>query len=77
MTLKMTFAIGVAVVAAVANDAAAQDLAPLRLSLDEARMRAVSVSHRLAEARARAAAAGECGVDDLRNWIASRIAKAG
>lgn len=39
--------------------AAAQDLAPERLSLDEARMRAVAASHRLAEARARAAAAEE------------------
>jgi len=43
----------------IATDAAAQDLMPLRLSLDEARMRAVSASHRLAEARARAAAADE------------------
>ncbi|MBI3046770.1 MAG: TolC family protein [Acidobacteria bacterium] len=39
------------------SSAAAQDLTPLRLSLDDARMRAVAASHRLAEARARAAAA--------------------
>jgi outer membrane protein len=39
------------------GDAAAQDVAALRLSLDEARMRAVATSHRLAEARARAEAA--------------------
>jgi len=42
-----------------AGSAAAQDAEPLRLSLDEARMRAVGASHRLAEARARAAAADE------------------
>jgi outer membrane protein TolC len=41
------------------SDAAAQDLTALRLSLDDARMRAVAASHRLAEARARAAAADE------------------
>jgi outer membrane protein TolC len=43
----------------VARVASAQDAAPLRLSLDDARMRAVAASHRLAEARARAAAADE------------------
>jgi len=37
--------------------ALAQDVAPLRLSLEDARMRAVIASHRLAEARATAAAA--------------------
>jgi outer membrane protein TolC len=37
--------------------AAAQGIAPLRLSLQEAEMRAVAASHRLAEAQARAAAA--------------------
>jgi len=41
------------------SGAAAQNLAPLRLSVDEARMRAVAASHRLAEARARAAAADD------------------
>ena len=35
----------------------AQGLAPLRLSLDDARVRAIAASHRLAEARARVAAA--------------------
>jgi outer membrane protein TolC len=40
-----------------AGPAAAQDAAPLRLTLDEARGRAAAASHRLAEARARAAAA--------------------
>lgn len=44
---------------ALGGVAAAQDLASLRLSLDDARMRAVAASHRLAEARARAAAAEE------------------
>jgi len=43
----------------LASTAAAQDRIPLRLSLDDARMRAVAASHRLAEARARAAAADE------------------
>jgi outer membrane protein TolC len=43
----------------LASDAAAQDRMPLRVSLDDARMRAVAASHRLAEARARAAAADE------------------
>ncbi|MBI4887229.1 MAG: TolC family protein [Acidobacteria bacterium] len=37
--------------------AAAQDAQPLRLSLEEARTRAVAASHRLAEARARASVA--------------------
>ena len=37
--------------------ASAQDLAPLRLTLEDARTRAVAASHRLAEARARVAAA--------------------
>ena len=36
-----------------AAPAAAQDAAPLRLSLDDARTRAIAASHRLAEARAR------------------------
>lgn len=44
---------------APAGVAAAQDAAPLRLPLEDARMRAVAASHRLAEARARAAAADE------------------
>ncbi len=44
---------------AAAGVASAQEAAPLRLSLDEARLRAVTASHRLAEARARAAAADE------------------
>lgn len=42
---------------ALGTVAFAQDAAPLRLSLDEARRRAVAASHRLAEVRARAAAA--------------------
>jgi outer membrane protein len=39
------------------GQAVAQEVAPMRLSLEEARMRAVATSHRLAEARARAEAA--------------------
>lgn len=46
------------IVLALAGAASAQEAAPLlRLSLDEARTRAVAASHRLAEARARSAAA--------------------
>ncbi|MGH9254640.1 MAG: TolC family protein [Vicinamibacterales bacterium] len=41
----------------VCGAASAQEATPLRLSLDEARTRAVAASHRLAEGRARAAAA--------------------
>lgn len=41
----------------VAGAAAGQELAPVRLSLEDARARAVAASHRLAEARARAAMA--------------------
>jgi outer membrane protein TolC len=44
---------------APAGIASAQDPAPLRLSLEDARVRAVAASYRLAEARARAAAADE------------------
>ena len=58
MTVKI-FVVFVAFRLCVLDSAAAQDLTPLRLSLDDARMRAVAASHRLAEARARAAAADE------------------
>ncbi|OFW00926.1 MAG: hypothetical protein A3I61_12110 [Acidobacteria bacterium RIFCSPLOWO2_02_FULL_68_18] len=47
----------VLVLDALGSGAAAQVVAPTRLSLDEARMRAVEASHRLAEARSRAEAA--------------------
>lgn len=55
---KKIFVLFVAIrLCALDSSAAAQELTPLRLSLDEARMRAVAASHRLAEARARAAVA--------------------
>ena len=46
-----------AIVLAVAGDAAAQEVPALRLTLEDAQSRAVEASHRLAEARAREAAA--------------------
>jgi outer membrane protein TolC len=57
--MSRTFVYLLAVGLAAPGVAAGQDLTPLRLSLDEARTRAVAASHRLAEARARAAAADE------------------
>jgi outer membrane protein TolC len=57
--MSRTFVYLLAVGLAAPGVAAAQDLTPLSLSLDEARTRAVAASHRLAEARARAAAADE------------------
>ena len=56
--ILVTFVFFVAIrLSVLCGAAAAQDLAPLRLSLEEARTRAVAASHRLAEARARVAAA--------------------
>ena len=46
-----------AIVLAVAGDGAAQEVPALRLTLEDAQSRAVEASHRLAEARAREAAA--------------------
>jgi len=46
-----------AIVLSVAGDAAAQEVPALRLTLEDAQSRAVEASHRLAEARAREAAA--------------------
>ena len=46
-----------AIVLAVPGDAAAQEVPALRLTLEDAQSRAVEASHRLAETRAREAAA--------------------